>query len=102
MPESGMTNPRLQVAVMGAGAVGCYYGGMLARAGHDVTMIGRPPHVEAMQRAGLRLQSRNFDQSFKVKASADASGVRGAKLVLFTVKSPDTERAGAEMAPHLD
>jgi ketopantoate reductase len=32
----------MKIAVMGAGAVGCYYGGMLARAGHDVVLIGRP------------------------------------------------------------
>jgi len=42
-----------KVAVMGAGAVGCYYGGMLARAGHDVTLIGRAQHVEAVRRSGL-------------------------------------------------
>jgi 2-dehydropantoate 2-reductase len=40
----------MKIAVMGAGAVGCYYGGMLARAGHEVVMIGRPAHVEAMQK----------------------------------------------------
>ncbi len=35
---------------MGAGAVGCYYGGMLARAGHDVVLIGRSEHVRAIER----------------------------------------------------
>src|SRR5262249_3641056 len=42
----GETWPR--VAVLGAGAVGCYFGGMLARAGAPVTLIGRPHHVEAL------------------------------------------------------
>ena len=37
------------IAVMGAGSVGCYFGGMLARAGHSVTLIGRPSHVDAIQ-----------------------------------------------------
>ena len=45
------------VAVVGAGAVGCWYGAMLARAGVPVTMIGRPLHVEAMHAHGLRLTS---------------------------------------------
>ena len=40
----------MKIAVMGAGAVGCYYGGLLARSGHAVTLIGRPVHVEAIQR----------------------------------------------------
>ena len=45
-----MTWPR--VAVIGAGAVGCYYGGMLARAGASVTLVGRPAHVSAIKRDG--------------------------------------------------
>ena len=39
-------SPSLKVAVMGAGAVGCYFGGMLARAGHHVTLIARPQHCK--------------------------------------------------------
>ena len=45
----------MKIAVMGAGAVGCYYGGMLARAGHAVLLIGRQAHVDAICRAGLHL-----------------------------------------------
>jgi 2-dehydropantoate 2-reductase len=91
-----------KVAVMGAGAVGCYYGGMLARVGHNVTLIGRAQHVEAVRKSGLRLETKAFDEHVRMQASEDPSGVRGAKLVLFSVKSPDTERAGAVLAPHLD
>ena len=43
----------MKIAVMGAGAVGCYYGFKLARAGHDVVLIGRPQHVEAVERRGV-------------------------------------------------
>ena len=94
--------PLNRIAVMGAGAVGCYYGGMLARAGHDVTLIGRAQHVDAVRRGGLRLETKTFDASFPVQASTDPTAIRGAKVVLFCVKSPDTERAGAALAPHLD
>jgi len=87
---------------MGAGAVGCYYGGMLARAGHDVTLIGRAQHVEVMRSSGLRMETKAFDASVPVQASAEASGARGAKLVLFSVKSTDTERAGAALAPYVE
>jgi 2-dehydropantoate 2-reductase len=90
------------IAVMGAGAVGSYYGGMLARAGHTVVLIGRPQHVEAVQATGLRLQSAAFDEQVSLKASTDPSAARGAELVLFCVKSPDTEAAGKALAPHLE
>ncbi len=92
---------KLRVAVMGAGAVGCYYGGMLARAGHPVTLVARPAHVEAIARDGLRLQALTLDERVRVGASTDASAVRGAGLVLFCVKSPDTESAGRDIAPFL-
>ena len=92
----------MKTAVMGAGAVGCYYGGMLARAGNAVTLIARAQHVQAVQRAGLRLETRSFDAFVAMQASPDASAVRGAKLVLFCVKSTDTESAGAAMAPFLE
>src|SRR5437879_13025295 len=88
------------IAVMGAGAVGCYYGGMLARAGHDVTLIARAQHVEAVQKGGLRMETKTFDANVPVQASPEASGARGAKLVLFSVKSTDTERSGAAPAPY--
>jgi len=91
----------LKFAVMGAGAVGCYYGGMLARAGHDVVLIARLQHVQAIASAGLRLQSQNFDESVHLKASLDASAVQGADVVLFCVKSSDTEAAGRLMQPFL-
>lgn len=89
------------VAVMGAGAVGCYYGGMLARAGDDVCLIGRPAHVEAVQGQGLLLQTTAFTERVPLRASSDASGVRGAALVLVCVKSTDTLEAARQMAPHL-
>ncbi|MHB1247978.1 MAG: ketopantoate reductase family protein [Polaromonas sp.] len=96
-----MTHSSLKVAVMGAGAVGCYFGGMLARAGHEVTLIARPQHVEAIARGGLRLETTSFDERVRLAASLDASAVQGAKLVLFCVKSLDTESAGAQMRPYL-
>ena len=90
-----------RVAVVGAGAVGCYYGGMLARAGVPVTLIGRAAHVEAMRRDGLRLSSATFDEQVRVEASSDIAAVAGATLVLVCVKSTDTEPTGTELAPHL-
>jgi 2-dehydropantoate 2-reductase len=86
---------------MGAGAVGCYYGGMLARGGHDVVLIARPQHVEAIGREGLRIETKTFDQRVRLAASTDPSAVRDADVVLFSVKSMDTESAGAQIRPYL-
>lgn len=91
----------MRIAVMGAGAVGCYYGAMLARAGHAVTLIGRAPLVEAVQAHGLRLESAAFDGVVALQASTDATAAAEAELVLCCVKSGDTETAGAALAPWL-
>jgi 2-dehydropantoate 2-reductase len=91
----------MKVAVVGAGAVGCYYGGMLARAGHDVTLIGRPQHVEAIERQGLRLETQTFDERIRVSASSEGSAVQSAQIVLLCVKSTDTDSAAAAIKPHL-
>jgi 2-dehydropantoate 2-reductase len=98
-----MTTPPapLQVAVLGAGAVGCFYGGMLARAGHRVTLIGRPAHVQAVEAHGLHMQTLHFDEQIPLAASTEPSAVASADLVLFAVKSPDTEAAGEQLRAHL-
>jgi 2-dehydropantoate 2-reductase len=89
------------VAVVGAGAVGCYYGGMLARAGAPVTLIGRPAHVEAIRRDGLLLETLVFTEPVAARAETDIAAARGAQLVLFCVKSTDTEAAAGALAPYL-
>src|SRR5690242_15248278 len=90
-----------RIAVMGAGAVGCYFGGMLARAGAPVTLIGRPKHVEAIRRNGLFIESLQFRQQIPIAATNDVSAARDADIVLFCVKSYDTEEAAQTLAPHL-
>ena len=91
-----------KIVVMGSGAVGCYYGGLLARAGAQVTLVARPPHLEALQRDGLEFEGLRFHGRIQVDTSGDAGAVRGADWVLFAVKSMDTETAAREIAPHLD
>ncbi len=92
---------RPRVAVMGAGAVGCYFGGMLARAGALVTLIGRRPMIEAVTRDGLFIDSINFHERVALAASTQADAARTAELILFCVKTLDTELAARELAPHL-
>ena len=92
----------IRVAVLGAGAVGCFFGGMLARAGHKVTLIGRAVHVDAFRKTGLHFEGLNFNEHVPVEASTEAAAVRGARLILFCVKSTDTDQAAAQIAPFLD
>jgi 2-dehydropantoate 2-reductase len=89
------------IAVVGAGAVGSYFGGMLARAGAPVTLIGRAPHVEAINRDGLFIDSIHFKENVSVSASTELEAVRDAQFVLFSVKTVDTENVAKLLAPYL-
>ncbi len=98
---AGQRGARPRIAMVGAGAVGCYFGGMLARAGESVTLIGRAPHVEAIARNGLFLESLRFQERIPVPATADIAAAGGADIVLLAVKTLDTEAAARSLAPHL-
>lgn len=101
MPDPTPVAPWPRFAVFGAGAVGGYYGALLARAGVPVVLIGRPAHVQAMRERGLRLQTATFDETIAVQADTDPAAVTGADVVLVCVKSGDTEAAAAALRPHL-
>jgi 2-dehydropantoate 2-reductase len=95
------SDSQMRVAVLGAGAVGSYFGGMLARAGVEVTLIGRPAHVEAIRAGGLFLDAASFQEHVAVEASVEPSAARDADVVLFCVKTTDTEEAARSLAPHI-
>ena len=86
------------VAVLGAGAVGSYYGAKLARSGIAVTLIGRPMHVAAIERDGLRVVEGDGEWRAYVHAATDVAAVSRADVVLVTVKTPDTTAAAATLA----
>ena len=90
-----------RVAIIGAGAVGGYFGGMLARAGAPVVMIGRPAFVDAVKRGGLFLDTLQFQERVKVEASSDLAAARGAEIVLFCVKTTDNVVTAHALAPSL-
>lgn len=98
-----MTEPKTwpKIAVVGAGAVGGYFGGLLARAGAPVVMIGRPVFVEAVRKNGLFLDTLHFQESVRVEASAELEAVRGAEIVLFCVKTTDNAATAKALAPLL-
>jgi 2-dehydropantoate 2-reductase len=89
------------ITVVGAGAVGCYFGGLLARAGAPVSLVGRPTHVEAIHSRGLRLESIDFAGYISVTASTNMAVAEESDLVLLAVKTLDTETATRAIVPHL-
>src|ERR1700689_2433082 len=95
------TNTQIRVAVLGAGAVGSYFGGMLAGPGVHVSLIGRAPHVEAIRANALFLDTVSFQERVAVNASRETSAVRDADVILFSVKTTDTEDAARSLKPYL-
>jgi 2-dehydropantoate 2-reductase len=90
-----------RVAVVGAGAVGGYFGGMLARAGAPVMMIGRTAFVEAVKKNGIFIDAMQFKESVRVDTSTELKDVRGAEVVLFCVKTTDNAATASALAPLL-
>jgi len=87
--------------VVGAGAVGSFFGAMLARAGHRVTLVGRAAHVQAIATHGLQLQVDGGVQAVPIAATTALEAVRDADLVLVCVKSTDTDATARQIAPLL-
>ena len=87
----------MRIAVMAAGAVGGYFGGRMAAAGHDVAFIARGTHRDAIRRDGLKIESTLGDLHLKdVNVTDDPKQVGPVDVVLFAVKLWDTETAGKE------
>lgn len=95
------SQPWPKVAVVGAGAVGGYFGGLLARAGAPVMMIGRPAFAEAVRKNGLFLDTVQFQEKVRVAASTEIESVRGAEILLFCVKTTDNAATARGIAPLL-
>jgi 2-dehydropantoate 2-reductase len=92
----------MRVAVMGAGAVGGYFGARVAASGVDVTFIARGEHLEAMRRNGFRVRSIQGDLDVRSGFASSADRIAPVDLVLFAVKSQDTEEAARSLAPFMD
>ena len=89
----------MKIAVVGAGGVGGYFGGRLAVAGLDVSMIARGPHLQAIRERGLQVQSVKGDFTADVPATGDPAEIGPCDVVLFCVKSYDTESAASRLSP---
>ena len=77
----------MRIAIMGAGGIGGCYGGLLAKAGFDVTLIARGAHLEAITEKGLRLVQPEGEFTVDVAATGNPSLVGTVDLVIFSVKA---------------
>ena len=90
----------MKIAVMGAGAVGGYFGGLLANAGNQVTFIARGEHLRAMQANGLMLDTAKGRVAVRdARYVSDPGAIDGCDVVLFAVKAYDIENAAAPLKP---
>src|ERR671917_1566829 len=90
----------MRIAVVGAGGTGGYFGGLLARAGQDVTFIARGSNLQAMRARGLTLESRLAGTfTLPVRATDNPTEVAPVDLILFCVKTYDTDAAAESIRP---
>ena len=90
-----------RIAVVGAGAVGGYFGGMFARAGAPIVLIGRRHFADAVNSNGLVLDKSEGQERIRVAATTEMSAIRDCSLILFSVKANDTDETAKQIAPFL-
>jgi len=90
-----------RIAVVGAGAVGGYFGGMFARAGAPIVLIGRRHFADAVNSNGLVLDKSEGQERIRVAATTEMSAIRDCSLILFSVKANDTAETAKQIAPFL-
>jgi 2-dehydropantoate 2-reductase len=96
-------NPR-RISILGAGSIGCFVGGMLARGGHHVSLLARPRIIDEINRNGLRLTSADgvddLVAASRLKLSESPDVLGDAEIILVSVKSNDTPEAADLIARH--
>ncbi|NWF96826.1 MAG: 2-dehydropantoate 2-reductase [Candidatus Thorarchaeota archaeon] len=92
----------MKLVFVGAGAVGCMYGGMLLLSGHHVTFVGRPPHTDAVREHGLHVSGVMGDHVLHPQITDDASTISRADFVFITTKAYDTLEAAREIRHLVD
>lgn len=91
----------MNIVVYGAGALGSFFGGLLSRQ-HQVTLVGRPPHMQAVEKQGLRISGETSLVAHPAVATsmAEVPDAAHTEVVLLTVKAFDTQRAVEDIAAH--
>ncbi len=92
----------MKIGVMGTGGVGGYVGGFLAQAGVDIHFVARGKHLQAIQEDGLQVVSNEESFRVMIHATSEPDEIGPVDLLLFCVKSYDTENAARLMAPMIE
>ena len=91
----------MRILILGAGSVGSVVGGFMAQSGHDVTLVGRKQHLEAIDANGLKISGIWGEHEVQgIKTATDLSGIEGTfDFILMSVKSYDTREATEAIKP---
>lgn len=92
-------NRKVKIGIMGAGAIGSVIGGMLARNGDKVTLVGRKSHIDEIRKSGLHIGGIWGDHTISDLNAVTEPPQECQDIVILTVKSFDTARAAAEAMP---
>ena len=93
----------MRIAMMGSGGIGGYFGGRMAKAGINVTFIARGPHLEAIQKTGIKIESADLGSItiHPAYATNNPANVGPVDYIIIGVKLWDTEDAGRAIVPML-
>jgi 2-dehydropantoate 2-reductase len=91
----------MKFAIVGAGAIGAFLGAMLARAGEDVTLIARGPHLQAMQEHGVRVRGEIGEFRVDTKATNDPKAVGEVDALILTLKAHSVPAIAPSLRPLL-
>ncbi len=92
----------MKIGVMGTGGVGGYFGGYLARAGTDIHFLARGKHLQALQEDGLEIVTNDDNFRVRIHATSEPDEIGPVDLLLFCVKSHDTEQAARYVEPMVE
>jgi 2-dehydropantoate 2-reductase len=91
----------VRIAILGAGATGGFLGARLAKAGAEVVLIARGPHLQVMRESGLRLIEQDAETAVPVEATDDLAAIRGSEFVFVTLKAHSVPAMAAGLAANL-
>ncbi|MFD1848787.1 ketopantoate reductase family protein [Oceanobacillus bengalensis] len=91
----------MRIGIVGAGAVGSFFGALLHRADHQVVFLARGKHLEAMRKNGLIVKREEGTFTLYSTFTDDPKNLANAELILFCVKSNDTENMAKQLLPIL-
>ena len=89
----------MNIVVIGAGGIGGYFGGRIAKAGFDVTFIARGKHLEAIKKNGLQVKSTKGDFTVHPKVTNDLNDIKNPDLIILGVKSWQVEEVAKQIKP---